>query len=114
MKVANDNAKVWFGEIKKILEKEDTEWLPNDLLQVGVAKLEAKNKKLIRKIYCKLQESKGNSVSIVDTRVEKKQFVELVKLFLSKDVNIQDGIIHDMFLTFAKKLGQATPSPSAL
>lgn len=72
MKIANDNAKIWFGEIKKLLEKEDTEWFPNDLLQVGIAKMEAKNKKLIRKIHCKLQEKKGTLVNMNDTRVEKK------------------------------------------
>ena len=39
-----------------------------------------------------------------DMRVEQKEFKDIIKLF--KDVSITDSIMVDMFLTFAKKLGQ--------
>ena len=37
MKIANDNAKIWFGEIKRLLEQDDNEMFI-DGVQVGLAK----------------------------------------------------------------------------
>ena len=51
MKVANDNAKVWFGEMKRLLEQDDTESFLDGVCSVSTAKNAAKNKKLIRTIY---------------------------------------------------------------
>ena len=112
MKVANDNAKIWFGEIKKMLEQEDTEPILDGLTNVAIAKSAAKDKKLIRILYSKWMQKKGREIHMNDMRVDRSDFVAFIKMF--KDISIQQNIIDDMFLTFAKRLGQAKPEPLAL
>ena len=112
MKVANDNAKIWFGEIKKMLEQEDTELILDGLTNVAIAKSAAKDKKLIRILYSKWMQKKGREIHMNDMRVEKSDFVAFIKMF--KDISIQQNVIDDMFLTFAKRLGQPKPEPQAL
>ena len=60
---------------------------------------------LIRLMHSK--QARKKDLQFTDSRVEKQQFSNLIKLV--KEVQISDSVIGDMFLTFAKKLGQPAP-----
>ena len=61
-------------------------------------------------MYDKL--TKRRDLGFNDHRVEKHQFVNLIRIV--KEPVIHDNVINDMFLTYAKKLGQpiATQKPN--
>ena len=94
-----------------MLEKDDAYFLDPALgLSMTEAKAAATSDKkkpcqLIRLIHSKQQRKR--EMEFADSRVEKQQFINLIKLV--KEVQISDSIISDMFLTFAKKLGQPAP-----
>ena len=109
MKVAYDHAKKWFKEIKAILEKEEENFLDPSLnITMREAKAAATSEKnkpctLIKLMYNKIYKRNYPKESLVD----EQDFKRLIKLV--KDVSIPDSVTGDMFLTYAKKLGQPAP-----
>ena len=53
-------------------------------------------------MYDKL--TKKRELGFNDHRVEKQQFTNLIKIV--KELDISNSVLDDMFLTYAKKLGQ--------
>jgi hypothetical protein len=96
IKRAEENKKLWFGEIKKLLDKTDEEHaLPPYPLSVQVCKQATKDRRLIRLLY-----GAFSGQQMVQPMCQKQEFMAFVKVTCRE---FTENEISDMFLHFCKR-----------